>query len=1237
MNRKLLAYSGILLLALVVTSVLVNRGVIQGDILDSEVTLTLSTLGQVDADGDSTIDGVPLGGKATLTGSIVIGDTTEDIESVEIEVARDGSNTATDPPAFAIRVQPQDSGTNFVKTFTSTSTDVTGDTDDGVVSGELPGDTTVTVTIDIDIFSTSPGTLPPSTLPSGFKGPNSTSAITYTIEWVNDVCSFPDDDPCDSSDNIAGDYDVTLTVTQPTGDPASATESVTIVEVDTVVLTVDDPDDDEGFGANDLADLDGDGLVDDITLSGSVNDGGVLAVVLGGTVSSEIKVGSPVAAPTDAFGLEISGDRDAVVTSRADADDDVEWLTTGLWHVTDESPPFGVDKPYEGDFGFYYGQDADNTSSNVFNYDTGSTNSGGLVSPRFTAASSTVVGFTTWYDTEFSGGFGGFDEKTLEWCPSVSSFDASACETIAFITPEDPSFFFDDFFGGFDPFGGDPFGGGGGGTEPGTVFFGSGSSDPASIFVPGFFHDDDGPITVAVELDLLEVAASSGVSISPDDEGYIRFFFDTKDPFANFFPGWFVDDVEISGPGTLEGVSFIVDDDLNWDGSYKPQEGANDISFSAQRTEYLVDADGGTLPAAVQETRTIYKDTVAPTGLAIEDPDLGSIEINPTVFVTTASTVGLSGEFDEAQPFTVSITKRTGTTTKPVTGDILDARFEASDSTEEFSLGSSGDFDPDGESQLSQNARPATLASTTLADAAIAGTSDLVVASVTGLEAGSYLQIDTKGLKEFKKISGISGTTITLTANLGASHASGATVAELQTIDVADSSDWETDQFITVDPGPSEEVRKIVLIETGTEGQNESARDTLALDAALASSHTSGKTVQGAEDRTWRTPSNNPLDISAEYTEFTVTVTDRGGATATTSVIILRDNTAPTGDARVVTITSDDEAVVGDQFFLIVAAEDGESEVDTVVEADSDDTLVDIDDVEDILVEMHQLGTVNSDTTHVNLSTVADGTPVGSNTISVEITDVAGNGATITATLEVVSARTHRNYFLFPGVNYVGLALVPDDTNDTFDELYTQDVTDLVSDELEATSTTVTLADIIETTFAFDAEVGGVAGFEAHTPGVTPNDLTDLEPFQGMIITTRTETTSSVDVFREASVSGFSALQAVPIKLNILGEFAETGAALPPSATLFPGYNLTAPHILDDATFDLVFRGALIPDELAVSAITFEREVIASAGDGTIDAEIFEGFSVASLGDLLSPVQSYWNFLVGGASVTITP
>ena len=59
-----------------------------------------------------------------------------------------------------------------------------------------------------------------------------------------------------------------------------------------------------------------------------------------------------------------------------------------------------------------------------------------------------------------------------------------------------------------------------------------------------------------------------------------------------------------------------------------------------------------------------------------------------------------------------------------------------------------------------------------------------------------------------------------------------------------------------------------------------------------------------------------------------------------------------------------------------------------------------------------------------------------------------------------------------------------------------------------------------------------------------------------------------------------------------------------------------------------LFRGALIPRELAISALTFVRRVDAVAEDSGITAEIFEGFDSASLGDLLNPVLSYWTFIV---------
>jgi len=254
--------------------------------------------------------------------------------------------------------------------------------------------------------------------------------------------------------------------------------------------------------------------------------------------------------------------------------------------------------------------------------------------------------------------------------------------------------------------------------------------------------------------------------------------------------------------------------------------------------------------------------------------------------------------------------------------------------------------------------------------------------------------------------------------------------------------------------------------------------------------------------------------------------------------------------------------------------------------------------------------------------------------IPVTVSDKAGNTITVTGSLNVVAARSNRNYFLFPGNNFMGLALIPDDGDDattddaSLDRLMLQDVTDQVNPAFvthQATST-ITLGDVVESTFAFNK----AGNFIVHTPGDGASDtLTELKPFQGMILKTKemTDSATSTAIFNKVDVEGFSAQQAVPIRINIQGVFSPTGASLPPNKELRVGFNLVAPHILGDTIFDKVLRGALIPRELAISALTFERRVDAVADTG-ITVEIFEGFVSNSLGDDLKPTLSYWTFIV---------
>jgi hypothetical protein len=382
-------------------------------------------------------------------------------------------------------------------------------------------------------------------------------------------------------------------------------------------------------------------------------------------------------------------------------------------------------------------------------------------------------------------------------------------------------------------------------------------------------------------------------------------------------------------------------------------------------------------------------------------------------------------------------------------------------------------------------------------------------------------------------------------------------------------------------------------------------------------------------------PYSIPVSLQEGTNTFTAVATDGGGLTANASIVAVADLTPPVAQVGVVTVSSQGEAIVGDQYFVVVAAADTLSGIATSTLISTGATLEPLASTPPTLAAMHGLGSVNNVTsTHVTLATVAQNTPVAFHSIPVTVSDKAGNSTTVSGNLNVVAARTNRNYFLFPGNNFMGLALIPDDGDDattddaSLDRLMSQDVTDQVNPAFVAqqSTSTITLGDVVESTFAFNK----AGNFVVHTPGAGAQDtLTELVPFQGMILKTKEESveTPVVDIFNEVSVEGFSAKQAVPIRINIQGVFSPTGASLPPNKELRVGFNLVAPHILGNTTFDTVFRGALIPRELAISALTFERRVDAVVSNG-ISAEIFEGFVSNSLGDYLKPTLSYWTFIV---------
>lgn len=277
---------------------------------------------------------------------------------------------------------------------------------------------------------------------------------------------------------------------------------------------------------------------------------------------------------------------------------------------------------------------------------------------------------------------------------------------------------------------------------------------------------------------------------------------------------------------------------------------------------------------------------------------------------------------------------------------------------------------------------------------------------------------------------------------------------------------------------------------------------------------------------------------------------------------------------KVVTIVSDPEGMPGDPYFLVFTGMPS-----------PDPGVVAIGSVPELLQRAFGLDEVRSKAaTHVAMGMVTTSDPLGPKVFNFTI------GTPVSTSLNVVQQRTNRSFYLFPGPNFTGLGLVPDDPSIANQLTQTvpnanQALIDAIKagkpDNTELDRDVVKLDDVVEIVWAFNADAVSPAfkNFVTSDPltgsGASSGSLTDLAPFQGMIIMTREDATGSsgpVPVFDEATAS--LTLHAVPVRLDIEGPFLSPTATAPVSSALSKGFNLIAPHIWADTPFDTVFAGS---------------------------------------------------------------
>ena len=205
-------YSGVLFLALVLAAILLKLGILEAQILSTEITIGLDSAQQVDMDSDGKAQDISVGNSALFNAIITIGAETEQIDDVIIEFLPKSGEGPTRGPHVKFRAYPE---SGAAKLFDNTSPASAGPGNDGMVDGtrfEHP-DAFAKITVafqDIDESAT--------TSTASFKGVTEVSSITYRIEWRPGPCLDPDQDPCDTGNIVAADggtYEVRFTVSQP--------------------------------------------------------------------------------------------------------------------------------------------------------------------------------------------------------------------------------------------------------------------------------------------------------------------------------------------------------------------------------------------------------------------------------------------------------------------------------------------------------------------------------------------------------------------------------------------------------------------------------------------------------------------------------------------------------------------------------------------------------------------------------------------------------------------------------------------------------------------------------------------------------------------------------------------------------------------------------------------------------------------------------------------------------------
>jgi len=357
---------------------------------------------------------------------------------------------------------------------------------------------------------------------------------------------------------------------------------------------------------------------------------------------------------------------------------------------------------------------------------------------------------------------------------------------------------------------------------------------------------------------------------------------------------------------------------------------------------------------------------------------------------------------------------------------------------------------------------------------------------------------------------------------------------------------------------------------------------------------------------------------------------DTVGLTANVTATITLDSTGPvfadvfTSQYDVSFKTGELSARSGDSFFIALKVTDNASDVASVKlvtpgqsQADWPSAIAKSDLPDAVIDSWGFTSATKAAMNYVIPMQLPTGTPAGDYSWTVWAWDTAGNSSNLTVQTSVVTTLEAFNIYLMPDWNLVSSPLIPT----------TDNITTLTAD-IAATT-------LFERVWYYDASAAGTADeWKLYVP-VVGGDLTTIETGKGYWFKMK-----DLAAFTTAGkVSGPMATglpnTPAPIKLSIAGQVMQAGAVVPPTYSVYAGWNLVGLHSEYPRVVSTALSSVTVPSQKWGSLLQYLNYIdFPMEEEGTPEIDLGRFDRLIST-DSMQPGRGFWLYMV--ESGTIVP